>query len=451
MNRRSLIKSAATGLVAAAASLPARAAAAFQPDDELHKGIEKFLALPGSKSYLINIGTGGALGSLAYRAKHFIFIGSAFKTFVLAQYLRDLEAGSVDENTQLAIDDEVRTLGSPVFLHMAGTTPARSVLEAMITHSDNLSTDRILGVVGAANVRALVSAAGLSHNTLVPDSTRIFLYYLLGARNGTDLGWALLDYTFKHPLGPLRAPLNRVDSMASTAADLVLWYEQALAGAFFEKPATLTEFKRIQGMAGAIARTVPPNTPAWGKGGSISFNNFNAVSFAGQMMAGATTPVTFSFTANFPGPESGFNDVAAAFQDASATILAAIEQHSYWIVRDRPESQARNAVPSPCRHPPRRHGQAWPALRAEPAARAGGRGMRNALQPRAVVRAAAGRCGRAHHGLRRGQCRRRQFTRMVGGLPRHVGAGQRPQSGAASERRRTRSRPGYGSPYRSMC
>src|SRR5689334_10055990 len=79
------------------------------------------------------------------------------KTFVLAQYLRDVEAGLLSEEEQLAIDDGVRTLASPVFLNLAGTTLARSVLEAMITHSDNIAT----GKIGADRVRALIAQAGL--------------------------------------------------------------------------------------------------------------------------------------------------------------------------------------------------------------------------------------------------------------------------------------------------
>ena len=46
-------------------------------------------------------------------------------------------------------------------------------------------------------------------------------------------------------------------------------------GAFFEKPATLVEFKRIQAMANALVRVVPPDTIAYGKGGSIDWEGFH--------------------------------------------------------------------------------------------------------------------------------------------------------------------------------
>ena len=83
-----------------------------------------------------------------------LFVGSAIKTFILAQYLRDVEAGRLAENAQMTIDDSVRSLSSPVFLKLTGTTPAVSVLEAMIAHSDNTATDALIRVIGAERIAA---------------------------------------------------------------------------------------------------------------------------------------------------------------------------------------------------------------------------------------------------------------------------------------------------------
>jgi hypothetical protein len=41
---------------------------------------------------------------------------------VLAQYLRDVEAGLLSEDEPLVIDDSLRDPSSPVFLDLAGTT-----------------------------------------------------------------------------------------------------------------------------------------------------------------------------------------------------------------------------------------------------------------------------------------------------------------------------------------
>ena len=159
MQRRTLLTFA--GATAAAAT--STAALAAQDSDgssdqqlqgssgdggDLGAALWRYLALPGTKSYLIYAGPGGSLGRVAHRPDLFLFTASAYKTFVLGQYLRDVEAGLLSEDEPLAINDGVRTLGSPVFLDLAGTTSARSVLEAMITRSDNIATDIATGKVG---------------------------------------------------------------------------------------------------------------------------------------------------------------------------------------------------------------------------------------------------------------------------------------------------------------
>src|SRR5262249_5282526 len=149
------------------------------------------------------------------------------------------------------VDDAVRSPSSPVFLNLSGTTPARSVLEAMIAHSDNTATDIALGAAGPTQVRALIAQAGLAQ-TQIPDSTRRMLSYLAGAPEGVDLGWeGAMRAARDGPVGTPRSPMNDQQAMISTAADMVRWYQQALRGTFFTKPGTLVEFKRIQAMADA--------------------------------------------------------------------------------------------------------------------------------------------------------------------------------------------------------
>jgi beta-lactamase class A len=85
-----------------------------------------------------------------YNENDVLFVGGAIKTFILAQYLRGVENDLPNaEKKQLAIDDTVRSPSSSVFgdqstddpLVPTGRTRTRSVLEAMITHSDNTATD----------------------------------------------------------------------------------------------------------------------------------------------------------------------------------------------------------------------------------------------------------------------------------------------------------------------
>jgi beta-lactamase class A len=142
----------------------------------------------------------------------------------------------------------------------------------MITHSDNTATDAAMRQVDADRVRALIAKAELNA-IRIPDSTRIFESYIIGARPpGVDLGWPGIREAYKNPPGPLRPPINPVETLVGNADDFVSWYERALQGAFFARSATLIEFKRIQAMSDQIVKAVPPDRPAYAKGGEIDFN-----------------------------------------------------------------------------------------------------------------------------------------------------------------------------------
>ena len=253
-----------------------------------------------------------------------LFIGSAVKTFILAQYLREVEAGRLSEDQQMKIDDTVRSLSSPVFLNLSGTTPARSVLEAMIAHSDNTATDVALAAAGVDKVRALIAEAGLGA-TQIPNSTRRLFSWLAGAPEGVDLGWEGVQRAVAAPPagaggGATRPALNDHQTMASTAQDMVRWYRQALRGTYFKKPETLLEFKRIQAMADAIVHVVPPDTIAYAKGGSIEWAGFHCFCLPGQMIVGKV-PVTFCFTINWTGPDDGVAAIFKSYVGAVADVL----------------------------------------------------------------------------------------------------------------------------------
>ena len=212
------------------------------------------------------------------------FVGSAIKTFILARYLRDVEESKRTLAEQLAVSDTARTLNSPVFLNLNGTTTATSVLEAMITHSDNTATDIAMAAVGADRVRALIAEAGL-RQTQIPDSTRKMFCYLAGLAAGQDAGWPKVKDLVEHPPNP-RPALNDVMTMASTAEDMVSWYRQSLRSGYFKTRAMTDEFARIQAMATALPQVVPPYIVAYGKGGSIDWQNFHCLSLPGDMVVG---------------------------------------------------------------------------------------------------------------------------------------------------------------------
>lgn len=329
MNRRTFLAMTAAPAALAAPTVPAHAATAHTPrSDAFENARKRLLALPGEKSFAIAVGG----RSIAWRAVHRsnvpMFVGSANKTFILAKFLQEVEAGRLSEDALQPIDDSVRSLSSPVFgadltpaKNLSGMTSARIILEAMITHSDNTATDAALRMVGADKVRAFVASAGLSA-TRIPDSTRRMFSYLAGAPAGTDKGWAgMKEIAEDRYFGPTRKPINKRETMISTADEMVSYYRRALRGEFYVKPETLQEFKRILAMGSLIARVVPPGIAAYAKGGSIDWQDFHALCAPGQMIV-CETPVTFCFTLNWTSPQSAAPKVYARFAAAVAGILA---------------------------------------------------------------------------------------------------------------------------------
>jgi beta-lactamase class A len=92
-----------------------------------------------------------------------------------------------------------------------------------------------------------------------------------------DLGWiAIQDVLEGSSSSTSRAPLNDKQTMASTAEDLVHWYRQALDGAFFQKPETLVEFKRIQAMADSLVKVCRPKRSPMARGAASIGTIFTA-------------------------------------------------------------------------------------------------------------------------------------------------------------------------------
>jgi beta-lactamase class A len=305
-----------------------RPASAKNPARDLETQLQQFKAFPGTTSFRIDVGRNEVASDSAAAQ---LFVASAIKTFIVCQYLRDVEAGRLSEDEQLPVNDSVRSSDSAVLLDLTGTTPARSILEAMITHSDNTATDIALLRVGPNRVRSFIASARL-RATLIPDSTRRFFSYNVGAPLGVDIGWSGVQQVLAsgHSLGPPRPPLNDQVTLASSADDLVSYYKRAFAGRFFTQRATLAEFKRIH-----LTNSFFPNdTVGYAKGGSVDLladsptvADFHALSYAGQMVVKAT-PVTFCFVVNWMSvdPNSTSDTLTPAFADVINGCLVAIKQ-----------------------------------------------------------------------------------------------------------------------------
>lgn len=331
MRRRQFLTSAA--LLAGSAAIARAPALAVEGSDQADGSLSvpqllaSFLALPGTKSAQIDVDEAAHPWRAAYQPDAPLFCGSCFKTFVLAAYLQEVEAGRLDESEQLAVDDSVRSPSSPVLAHLTGTTQARSALEAMIAHSDNTATDVAMKRVGPDRVRKFIADAGLT-KARIPDSTRRFFSCVAGAPVGEDMGWKAVDallHEDKADTSKYRPIVNDVETMAVPASEFVAYYKRALVGEFFQKPETLTEFKRIQAMADAIALVVPPDTVCYMKGGSIDWNGSHCLAVAGQMIVRGT-PVTFALTLNWNDSDGDEKKTTGAYKDAVADVLSKVHK-----------------------------------------------------------------------------------------------------------------------------
>jgi len=291
--------------------------------------MQRFAALAPEGSHGLVHAAGAQGAPRAWQVQHqpdrVLFVGSAVKTFIAAQFLRDVEAGrnGLSEDMQCEVSDRFRSPGSPVLVGLQGRMPYRSALEAMIAHSDNTATDIVLDAVGADRVRALIAQRGFSA-TRIPDSTRKLFSYMAGAPSGQDLGWDGMQRMGQGDTMGFTARTNVVNehqSMVSTAAEMVRWYRQTLSPGFFSHAATLAEYQRIHAMANALPMVVPAGLASYGKGGSIDWEDFHCLSVAGQMVADGI-PVTFCFTCNWSGGLKS-TERTAEFVAAVAKVLEA--------------------------------------------------------------------------------------------------------------------------------
>jgi beta-lactamase class A len=191
----------------------------------------------------------------------------------------------------------------------------------MINHSDNTATDMLFKLAGADHVRKFIALAGLK-NTPVPDSTRALTAYVFGAPNYKTITWEEL---LEVAQGPLVHPfLNDVETLASSAHDLVSYYSRALVGGFFQHAETLQEYRRILSLCDFIDRVpLPRGVRSFAKSGDADFPGFHVRSIAGGIYF-AGQWVYFAFFINWYADEAGDPKTEQAYYDAIHETLSGI-------------------------------------------------------------------------------------------------------------------------------
>jgi beta-lactamase class A len=316
------------GVAALAASGFGTSACSGSIGSELPEGTRSFnealtrlRSLPGFCAYTLAIQSpkNESLLRIDHLSDRPLVIGSAFKTFIVTKCLQDVEEGRLSLTQLIAIDDRIRVDASKVFINLTGSVRFKSVLDAILGDSDNTAADAAMMKVGADRVRAFIASAGLQ-STRIPDSLRIFQSYASGAPLDVDIGWEGIQKVLQGDFpGTPRPILNNQVSIISTGSELVSYYQRVMHGEFFNRPATLTEFKRLHAMGNSLAGALP-ETAIYAKSGNASWLDYNLFTFAGQMILANGNTVTFAFVINWNGPDTG---VAAVFTEFKGAIVDA--------------------------------------------------------------------------------------------------------------------------------
>jgi beta-lactamase class A len=289
-----------------------------------------FKSLPGDVA--IKIFAPAANGKAEFlvesNASKTMFVGSAVKTFILCEALRQADSPGVVQTLktkQLSLDASVWSADSMTFNppNLIGKVSQRTALEAMILHSDNTGTDMSIKDVGPDKVRALVASMGLK-NTMIPDSTRSLFGYLLGAKDPKAFSWEDLGAAANSPM--VNSPMNKVQTMTSSADDFISYYSRALHGESFKNKETLNEFRRILAMSDAIwLLPLPLGVSAFVKGGSIDVPGFHAVCAPGGMFFDDRW-VYFCLTINWYAKAETDVETVSAFVAAGSRALTMVKE-----------------------------------------------------------------------------------------------------------------------------
>ena len=340
----SALGAGAFGRTAAQVATPIPAHTELPAQDGLSvEVIELFDALPGTKAlaFWAPPDAGRPAWSASSQGDRQLVIASAFKGFVLAEYLRQAENGldptsstplfaQLEERMQeqLPLDESVYTLGSPITNppHLMGTVTARTALQAMILESDDTATDIILKKIGPDRVRDLIASLGLTQ-TRIPDSTRQYVGYMFGDPDWRTLTWQRLLPLVQITPYPPRFALNDEITMASTANELVAFYSHVLLGQLYRYPETLVAFRAMLALKDEIAQLLPLGVNTFLKGGSLDAFSDHVLSAAGGMYV-AQRWVYFAVILNWTDAEAG--SVATV-----APSFVSVANAAFTTIRDR--------------------------------------------------------------------------------------------------------------------
>ncbi len=136
------------------------------PASSLDALLPDFRALPGQVSLLVaRIDSAGMTPLAAIDTSRALAIGSAFKLYVFAELIRQIESGARHWNDVVLLDSMSRSLPSGVTQGWPIDTPVtiQTLATLMISISDNTAADRLLHLLGRENVEQIQGVVGNTH------------------------------------------------------------------------------------------------------------------------------------------------------------------------------------------------------------------------------------------------------------------------------------------------
>lgn len=150
-----------------AAAFLAAAVAAPAPGPLQARIAAKIRAFPGEMGlYAKDLDTGEIV---AVNADQRFPTASLIKIAVMAEVYRQMEAGKLGKNTPVTLHDSDKAGDETVplnMLHDGTVLTVADLLKFMIAYSDNTATNLLVGMVGTANVDALLDSHGLTKTRL---------------------------------------------------------------------------------------------------------------------------------------------------------------------------------------------------------------------------------------------------------------------------------------------
>lgn len=276
--------------------------------------IETIKGLPGRTSFaLIDLGSGAPKLVQGHNADLPLATGSAFKLVILAELVRQIEAGTRKWDDTITLDGRELPAGGFNQLPKGTAVPIRGLTEKMISVSDNSATDLMLFALGRENVEAMQRTLGIAD----PARNRPFLstmeaFKLKGAARFRDRWLAGDEKTRRAMLAEVdAAPGSEVGALFAdgkpVSPDRIEWFLSSL-----DLARTMDWLRRhSESGPGAEARRILSINPGLGAA---------AKSYAYAGYKGGSEPGVINMTLLLQRKDSGWQVLTGSWENPAAAI-----------------------------------------------------------------------------------------------------------------------------------